>query len=69
VQLVLFIEESFLGLILEGLQHDIVVSPEIFPVVEVGIRVHEEYIVAEVVLYVLLVAQHLLVLSERVGDI
>lgn len=69
MQLVLLIEVSFLRLILEGLQHDIIVSPEILSIVQVGIWIHEQHIVTEVVLYVLLVAQHLLVLSERVGDI
>ena len=69
MQLVLLIEVSFLRLILEGLQHDIIVSPEILSIVQVGIWIHEQHIVAEVVLCVLLVAQHLLVLFERVGDI
>lgn len=69
VQLVLFIKVSFLSLILEGLQHDIVISPEVLPIVQVSIWIHEQHIVAEVALYVLLVAQHLLVLSERAGDI
>jgi hypothetical protein len=66
VQLVLFIEVSFLSLILEGLEHDVVVSPEVLPIVQVGVWIHEQHIVAQVVLHVLLVAQHLLVLSERV---
>jgi hypothetical protein len=66
VQLVLIIEVSFLSLILEGLEHDVIISPEILPIVQVGVWIHEQHIVAKVVLYVLLVAQHLLVLSERV---
>ena len=66
MQLVLIIEVSFLSLILEGLEHDVVVSPEVLSIVQVGVWIHEQYIVAEVVLHVLLVAQHLLVLSERV---
>jgi hypothetical protein len=37
----MIIEVSFLSLILEGLEHDVVVSPEVLPVVQVGVWIHE----------------------------